>query len=226
MSELRTKFFRGFDPTLPSNSSFAEDIQHLMSMDVTTLHGCIDVLARVAVAGSAAAAREIADDFLKAHPQVGVMRAIRCLEFLSRVGRTEKAEEIASDIQVIAPSAADQKDKLLGVIVRLREVLSHELPKRRALIGAGPTFESIFTTVDIRAVQNSRFEFGHDLAAYSPTVDDVVGIISVRISRDLGDDLFFQATKQQVDEIVTHLQATLKDLDALVARCAIVPPGH
>lgn len=217
MRDLRTKFFRGFDPTLPANSSFPEDIRHLLSLDEGTVDGCVDILVKLAAAESAASTREIAAKFFASRPQPGLMQAIRCLEFLSRIVRDEQPGEVALDILTLVKDIGDSETKLVRILDRLKQSLVRELPKRLAFTGVGPTFESIQSTVDLRAVQAERFQFGQDLKDYRPKVDDVVGIISVRISRDMDRDVFFQATRQQVVEIVMHLQSAIEDLDALLA---------
>jgi len=97
-------------------------------------------------------------------------------------------------------------------------------PRYLALVysrGILPRFRQLESTAELRAViDNGVAETGQlsddvAVAAYSPTIVDLVTIASVHIATDTRDQLYVQMTYEDVKAAIRALTATLRELEAL-----------
>jgi len=89
--------------------------------------------------------------------------------------------------------------------------------RRRSATGVLPSLDELGVTVELRAVQQKKYEWGTPLADYKPCIGDLVGVASIHIGVDSGDrrEFHFQVDERELQFLIDGLTAAKADLQAL-----------
>lgn len=129
--------------------------------------------------------------------------------------RDEKIEDWADDLFQLPELSGIDRDLFIDTI-RLMKTRDYDLINRARLFevyqaGVLPRFDSLQTTIELRAVVEERYRSGNAVANYQPKVIDLIPIISCNLSTDSSENshLFFQATIEDINTLITELEASI-----------------
>jgi len=221
---LKSKFFSNFDSTDEDNKGFKIALDRLMELSLDDLNTIIDMLPSILLAETNVQANEQIQILQDKLPDINasvVQSSITFFEFLEEHLREvmDTPEDLVFDlVENLTLLQESKRDLFLHVITRLKEVIDStgsEVLKREYAAGVLPAFDGIGTTVEIRAIQENRFSPITSVDKYTPSISDLVGIVSINIDLDTGNEFFFQAARSDLELVIDTLRAALKDLDAL-----------
>ena len=133
-------------------------------------------------------------------------------------------QSIASDLakmeDVLPKSvdgAADSLSQVLKAVKQGAVGLRDTVRRMRFETGVLPSFKGIGTTVEVRAVMATEYEWGKSVEEYTPALAEIVGVASIRIklARSQPEAFCFQATNDELKILIDSLRATQKELQLL-----------
>jgi hypothetical protein len=146
----------------------------------------------------------------------------------SEIRKEDTPEKWANDLSSLQVLTTDyQREAFLGSArFLLDEVFpGYEGRKKEIAFAAGvlPSFKSIGTTVELRAVIAPKFRFGMKPDEYAPQVASVVPIVSISIGVDVGmpERFHFQASERELKLLLAQLEAAKRDLEELKKRFSV-----
>jgi hypothetical protein len=158
-------------------------------------------------------------------PLIRVSSIYQCLIFFYRRIRGGKymgdtTEAWARDIAQFGIIDQNQEKLLsrnLKPLLDISEELESEALRRDFANGVFPTLSGFGSTTELRSVQKDRYDTTIDVNNYRPDIKDTLPVASIRLKfkNTSKQDVYFQADKSDVDFLIAHLRALLKDMSAL-----------
>ena len=225
---MESKLFSRFDPKQKENEPFAKDLRQLL--DLSTKQRC-DVMS-----GMVLLAREKTERGKKTiYNEVSAKSGLMPLILLDSVGvvrffvraflqedtESDTPEAWASDLQTLELVDASQVAVFIEFFEGLRDQVLPELKQlaQERAYGAGvlPALQGSGTTVELRGVFEKPFSWGTALDDYEPELLDVIPVVSVHLSFDSGmpDEIWFQATPDEIELLIGEFRAALKAVEVL-----------
>ena len=150
-----------------------------------------------------------------------ILRVLKLLEFIyiqwdpTRDNPENFLRDI-NELELIPSNKADEGERfLLNFFNELKNDNKRRLQKifSNSLL---PSLESMITLIDFRAVIENPYRFGDKIEDFEPKCIDFVPVIIVRFQRDISEptNFEFQCKPDDIRYIISHLQATLKELES------------
>jgi hypothetical protein len=216
---MRTSIFTSFTQ-LPKE--FREDFNTLWNLPAAQRTALIPYVSEISKIELSKEREELMN---KAVSEIGgdipdLLRVLKLLHFISSEWNPfwDTPENFLKDIGELKliPSEKAQESKSF-LLEFLSEIKKDNLRRLRKIYANSllPSLESIKTLIDFRAVFENPFHLGDKIKDYEPRCIGFVPVILVRISRDSGNpkNFEFQCEQNDLQLIISQLQATLKDLE-------------
>lgn len=223
---MQSRLFDRFDAEAEKNKALETDLRVFLGLSDEQRTACIQSLAELSLAQTKTLTEAVLERVAKQTKCSGLalVQVFGLLDYFLRHMRDEEtradtprqwSEDLVSLAFVTPPEAVIVEQWLTRVH---REVLPEVEPVlRRRLYAAGvfPSLTQFGATVELRAVQDKKYRWGLPVGEYVPRILDIVGVVSVHIGVDRGDDFCFQVGEHELDLIIDSLIATKTDLQAL-----------
>lgn len=230
--QLKSNFFNRFDPNDKQNEEFTQGLRCLMALCAnkeiwdrfvsewpelmvpeTNLHrrqAILDLAGEINISAS-----ELSDAFGVAKFLVKAFLTEGCYE--------DTPEDWAEDLCIHKTIDDEQKSDFVEIARCARKVLSQveeNLRKLAAIVGVFPVYSNISTTVGLKAVQKEMYDSRQQISEYTPAIESVVPVVSIRITAtDLDSEedttLSFESRPASLRRMINFLQAALKDVETL-----------
>lgn len=135
--------------------------------------------------------------------------------------RDDNAEDWFEDLVTVGLINSNQRTRFLLLANRISAEIAPKSARLAARLsaeeGALPIWESLNATVELRGVNQTTFGSIEDVDTYQPSIEELIPIASINLGFDAGTypEIYFQATKAQLELLLKGLLATIKDLEAL-----------
>jgi hypothetical protein len=231
--DARSKFFEQFDASSLAKTDFLDDFRKLLALDTAARKSFMDALPELLTSPDEGTLTSMIGA-IASQLQLPVGRIYDCLgsaRFLVNFiigsgGAADEAELWAQDFIKEGLFSQTDHSALAVVLKRLQEIAAQIQPERRreeAATGVLPVLDSIGTTVELRAVLGTRFRVGAtSLSDYEPSITGTLGIASIRLTVDTGDDFSFQVDEHALKALIESLEATRRELDVFVRSSQLV----
>jgi len=224
---LKSELFSTFDPKKRENDEFTSDMKRLLDLwsDDTKRDLFKNELAGIILTKTnleeKAALENLADAISESWTTTS--DAMKCVmfvlgHFISKKGRMDQPADLVSDmtaLRLIGESTQTSATALLEWVKNdLLPKVEPELRRRGAASGLFPSLKGISVDVELKAVQIDKYTTEQKVEDYTPNITEIVPVASIEI-RTTGDDFVFQGDKGDLTVMINHLQAAIKDLEAL-----------
>lgn len=232
MATIQTRLFQEFDPTSSGNELFVRDLKRLLELSPATLDLVFSRLPQILVSRTTEGTQDLLQQLTDQVNESGinVRGAINALSFFaSRLARSkfeaDSPRDLAADLRTLKLIDQQQQEVLETALARLHgEILPSyktDAYRQQVSAGVGPSFSGLGATVELRAIQEKRYEPTQSVSEYEPDIRDVVGVASIVITTNDPQQsrFFFQADAEELELIINALKATQMDLRALESFC-------
>jgi len=232
MNQPLTYLFSAFDAHSKNNESFVQDLNSFFLLWFDTKNQSLlkKYFLQETLAVTNLQSKRIIEEFAKTAnvAYTTIQSAFSCaLFFLRNMDKEETKgdtpEALAKDLvrlQLLEPTQEEVASTFFKWIVQeiIPKAHSQRL-ERESASAIFPCFTGISTTVELRSVQETSYDTLKPVAKYEPEILGVVPVFAVEI-RTTGDKFAFNADRENIERLITSLQASLKDMDALKRRLA------
>ncbi|MBN1476542.1 hypothetical protein JXA47_07310 [Candidatus Sumerlaeota bacterium] len=225
---MKSRLFSQFDPVAEGNKELERHLKLFINLEPDKRKALIEVLPEregsKTKAVSALIIERLQEQIQRSSVEIGYI--FRLLRFFLEAMIDEKTtddteDQWAEDLGSIGFLSPPEKEIFIQAMSQIREAV---LPSvvgeyKRRLYGEGvfPTLSGVYTTVELRAVQDKPYALGTKVEDYQPQIHDTVGVVSIRIRVDSKNqsDFCFQMTEAELDILIDALRAAKTDLSAL-----------
>ena len=139
---------------------------------------------------------------------------------LNPLTKDEHASDVVDDLLELAGEVGPDVDRSrLEAFVKYTwaQIEPIKLARDQAKLTSGvlPSFESIATTVELRAMFDASFDPQTSLEQYRPKLVGQIPIASIRLRTDEEEVYAFQCDRTDLELLINNLRATLIELDVL-----------
>jgi len=223
---LKSQLFSKFDAASEKNAGFKHALDECLKISSEYSERIINKLPDIWFAATKKQSEQEISDLVGSMKDVNPISVRSVVSFFAFLADNLKEQEELDSSEDLVGDLTDElhlldnenKDKLLNLLSKLRDTIvstGSESLKREYEAGLFPSFSGIGTTVELRAVQKDRYSPVESINDYSPVIADVIGLVSINIRLDTEDDLYFQASRSDLELIIDSLRAAKMDLDAL-----------
>jgi len=231
---MKSKLFSRFDLQDKDNEQFVKDLHQLLGLSEEQREFVLSAMPSLSRAIVKAAEKKVLDDLeSQTHLKlVDIGHAVDIIRFFTRkmlddVTEDDTPEAWAADLQSLKVLDAKQAEVFSKFLTRLKSDFLPELAtiRKGLMYGAGilPSIKGGGTTVELRGVFDKTFSWGTSVEEYAPELRDLVAVVSVHLIFDQGlpDEIWFQATQDEIDLLISELQAARKQADMLKSRVTL-----
>lgn len=236
---MESKLFARFDPESQGNEQFAKDLEQVLGLPQAQLDAILREAPALARAQTQADMREVVVRLERdGISPLTVQHATSLINFFARAlldedTSADSPSQWAADLQdpdigILAP---DKASAFLEFVGRIKDDLLPELDsiRKQKTYGTGvlPSLKGGGTTVELRGIFREPYRWGSALSKYEPEVIGVVPVISVHIRLDAGtpNEIWFQATPEELDYLISEFQAAKTASAALQAHLREIEPA-
>ncbi len=233
---MESKLFQYFNPLGEENKSFLSDFKYVLEATPDQLNQVIHTLPEFLKAPNRTQSDPILDKMSTETglPRIALGPIIRIGNFMSS-SINDQRDDISDDSpeawanDLLSVGIIEEKQllaivKFFQLIVEINdsEIKSVQLD-RRAESGVLPVFEAMGTTVELRGVFDTVHRLGMPIDNYSPSLVNIVPIISVSLRVDSGDHTHFtfQSSLEDLGDIINKLEAAKKEASILLESCSV-----
>ena len=223
---MKSRLFSNFDPESEENRALGKHLRVFLGLTDSQRTVCVNALPQVVIAKTRAATRTILDRIEReTHcTRVDLTPVLRLLQFfLDRMQkeetRTDTSAQWGDDLVELGVVTPPEAATFITYLERVRHEVFPKVKRlvkqREYAVGVFPSLNEFGVTVEVRGVQDRKYQLGTPIDEYLPRVEDVVGIVSMHIGVDRGEGLCFQVDELELDLLIDGLQAAKADLQAL-----------
>jgi len=224
---MKSKLFAVFDLDNKDNEGLKQDLHELMTLTVAQRDACISSLPEFLVAMTQPETRSLLEKLQAATGRTPVVleRIVRVLEFFAKQMRDDETRgdtgrqwgEDLAEHGVLRVAEVDPFADAIESLAQAVGPVEAELKRLRYATGVLPSLQSLGVTVELRAVQDSRYRWGAPLSQYKPKIVDLTPVASIHIGTDVKErkDFYFQANARELQFMIDALMAAKLDLEAL-----------
>lgn len=231
---MESVLFSGFDPHDKDNERFVTDLRQLISLSDSQLDAVLSAMPNLARVKVKAEEKEVLKR-LEIETQlklVEIGHVVDVLRFfissmLADVTGDDAPEAWAADLEALEVLDADQARLFAKLFKRLKTECLPELDaiQKERSFGTGifPSLKGAGTTVELRGIFDKPFSWGTSVEDYAPQLRDLVAVVSVHLMMDAGspDEIWFQATPDEIELLIGELEAARKQADVLKNRVTL-----
>ena len=232
---MNSKLFSRFDPGAENNKQFLQDLNVLSGLALDQIDQLLTALETFSRAETPEELRQVYEEAEKATglPRFLLNQLAALADFFvgnmldDNIGQDDCPNWI-SDLQeagLVDDKNRAQLSAFLDGLSERADQLSKTALERAAESGVLPTLRSFGTTVELRAIQKSRYRIGTNVENYQPKLTGVVPIVSVFVRLDSGtpSSFVFQAPADDLTYFIDVLRAAQKDASALLKQIEFAP---
>ena len=227
---MKSILFSSFDPMDKDNTEFTNDLQHLVNTNEEQWNIIMDYLPKLFISVPTSERKATKQELSKKSglSLVEIQHDLSVISFFfnqfsdkSKGIFNDTPKSWADDLQSMGILKPDKVTFFISIMKQLKDkfksTVSPILTEQQYQIGVIPTFSSIETTVEMRAMFENEYELETPVEDYIPKIIGVTPIISVVISASRGDsrEFVFQASPSQIKTFIESLRSTLKESDQL-----------
>jgi len=231
---MKSNLFSSFDPKAKSNDKFIGDMKRLMETNETQRNLILQAFPELYREESVSKREPLINDLVQKtglnRLDIGSAHAI--IEFMVKQLDNETVNVAADSpeswvedllsLGILEPDLAPAFTDFMRSIKQRAEKDLLSIRKER-VYGAGilPSLTGVGTTVELRGIFDKEYHLGTPITEYTPQMRSVVPVISISISVNRGHptDFMFQATQNDVDALISALEAAKKEVTTLCKSC-------
>lgn len=232
---MKSKLFTNhFDLKDEKNEAFTKDLCQLLALSEAQRASVLAVIPPLSRSTTGAEDKRILDalsaetglTLLELNDVVGVSKFLAS-RMLDDETKDDTPEQWASDLVEADILNEQESEACRAVLELLRAEHVEELRairKGRAYsVGVFPSLRKAGTTVELRGVFEEPYDWGKPLDEYTPQLNDVVPVVSIHLAMNGGspDEIWFQASPEELDLLINKLQGAKKAVDVLKSRAAL-----
>lgn len=207
---------------------FARDLAECLELSPGEREACLEALPRLRAAETKSQRTQLTEqlsDNLKL-PYSNVEHAVSVLDFLLSAFLKRDIPDSdslawAEDLTELGFLNDTTRSAFESVVDSIKsELVARVQPaerRRRAAAGVGPTFAGCGVTVEVRSVRKDFYRRGTPVDEFDPQVLDTVTVASISMSVDEGPfkEIYFQASEDDLDYLISMFTAAKKEMGAL-----------
>lgn len=212
-----------------SAKAFARDLRDTLNLDRKTRNACLGRLVQIVLARTSTQEHNFIEQLaekLQEDP-LRLLRVFGIMKFLLAAFRRDEIPDTdppkwANDfveLEWVNENTRPVFEDLLKCIKEdILDKVNHKMQCRKTAAGVLPSFSGCAFTVELRPVKDNNYRWGMLLDEYNPRITGITPVVSASISVDEGTPktFYFQADEEEIDHLITTLQATKKDLAELM----------
>jgi len=223
---MQSKVFDRFDPEEEKNKALETHLRVFLGLSDEQRVACVQALAELVLAQTKALTDAVLERLAKqtSCSALALGQVLHLFQFFLRQMRDDDtrsdtpklwSEDLVSLGLATPPEAAIIEQWLTRVRDEVLPEVEPVLRQRLYAAGVFPSLTQFGATVELRAVQEKKYRWGLPVSEYVPRVLDIVGVVSVHVGVDQGNDFWFQVGEHELDLIIDSLVAAKADLRAL-----------
>lgn len=212
------------DPQAENAKAFARHLQELLELRSEDREACLDALPDLRLARTETQERELLDDLARSRSieRHKLVHAVSVVNFFVDALLSDRIPDDdwthwADDLCKVGCLTTEKRSAFESLLSRLTDDLPTLRDQDRELSTAGgvlPTFKSFGYTVEVRPIRKEIFRWGRKVEEYRPEILGTIILASIHIGVDKGPlkDLYFQADKSDIDNMIATLMAAKKEM--------------
>ncbi len=225
---MESSLFSNFDPDTEKNEDLKKHLGDFLRLSGQHRQACLRVLPEFTLAATPAETRALLDSVEQetGEGRVVLYHVLGMLDYF--VGRMEDdrtrddtSQAWGDDLKELGYLSVPEVPIFVQCMEAIRRdvlpVVSAERRRRRYAVGVLPSLTKLGATVELRAVQDQKYEWGTPIGDYRPHITDVVAVASIHLGVDAGAqrDFYFQLNERELQLMLDHLSAVKMDLASL-----------
>lgn len=224
------------DPDSDKAKVFKHHLKELIGAEESVRKSCLSELLNFRKALTSHQSDRIIENLANEtkEPPYIIEHSLNVLSFFATALLSEKIPE--NDYEYWAGDLLEQKwlkeehkavfQQLINLLVSdLLPVLRVQEDEKVTRLGVLPTFKALGITVEARPIRRNRFRWGDLVEEYTPEITGVSTIASISLGVHEGypEQFYFQADSNDLDNMISSLQAAKKEMDAFRSYLGLSP---